>query len=117
MGALPYSPAVVESSRVEVPLTGNALELLGATVLEVDAGAGGEVPDDAGDEYLARPGLGSDPRPNVDRDALDRIGHELHLPGVDARPDVKAKLADRVDRAMRAGDRARWAVEGGEEPV
>src|SRR5918994_2466396 len=111
MGALPYSRAVAESSYVEMPVAGNALERLGATVLEVDARAGGEIPDDTGDEHLARPGLGSDPRADVNGDALDGAGHELHLPGVDARPDLEAELAYRVDRSMGARDRARWTVE------
>jgi hypothetical protein len=53
MARLAYAHAVAESSRVELPFARDALELGAPTVLEAHAGAGGEVPDDAGDEHFA----------------------------------------------------------------
>jgi hypothetical protein len=57
MARLAYAHSVAESSRVEVPFARDAHELGAPTVLEVHAGAGGEVPDDAGDEHVAGSGL------------------------------------------------------------
>src|SRR5215211_3599369 len=117
MGASAYSHAVAESSRVEAPFARNALELRGATVLEVDTRAGGEVPDDAGDQYLAGSGLRRDPGADVDRDAFHSAADELNLAGVNAGADFEAELGDGIDRAMSAGDGPRRTVEGGEESV
>ena len=100
-----------------MPLAGNALERLGAAVLEVDARAGGEVPDDAGDQHLAGSGLRRYPGADVDRDAFHLAADELYLAGVNAGTDLEAELTDGVDRALSAGDRPRRAVAGGEETV
>jgi hypothetical protein len=53
----------------------------------------------------------------VDRDSFHLVADELHLAGVHARPDIEAEVADGADRSMGTGDRARRAVERGEETV
>src|ERR687895_2330525 len=102
---LPYSRAVAESSGVEMPVARDALEVVVAAVLEVDAGAGGEVADDARDEYFAGFRLGGDARADVDGDALDPVVDDLHLARVDPGADLEAEVADGVHGLVRAGDR------------
>jgi hypothetical protein len=115
MARLAYAHAVAESSRVEVPFARDALELGAPTVLEVQAGAGGEVPDDAGDEHFAGSGLRRDPGADADRSSSHLVADELHLAGVYPCPDIEAEVADGADRSVGTGDRARGAVKRGEE--
>ena len=70
----------------EPPLAGNALELMKAPVREVDPRAHHQVLDRPGDEHLARPGLGADPRRDVNRHAAEIIADQFALPGVKAGP-------------------------------
>src|SRR5918999_966578 len=114
---LTYPGAVAESSGVEIPVARDALEVVVAAVLEVDAGAGGEVADDARYEYFAGLRLGGDAGADVDGDALDPVVDDLHLARVDAGADLEAELVDGVDRLVGAGDRPRGTGEGGEEAV
>ena len=56
-------------------------------------------------------------RRDVDGDAADVVAHHLALARVDARADADALLLGGVEDRARAADRARRAVEGGEEAV
>src|SRR5918999_3286537 len=114
---LTYPGAVAESSGVEIPVARDALEVVVAAVLEVDAGAGGEVADDARYEHLAGFRLGRDAGADVDGNALDPALYDLHLAGVDAGPDVEAEVLDGVHGLVGAGNCAGGAAEGGEEAV
>jgi hypothetical protein len=93
-----------------VPFARDALELGAPTVLEVHAGAGGEVPDDAGDEHLAGSALRRDPGADMDRDSFHLVADELHHTRMDARPDIEAEVADGADRAAGTGDKNKPVV-------
>jgi hypothetical protein len=62
----------------------NALELRSAPVLELDAGAGDEIPHRLRDEDVARPCLTRDPRADRDREsgdlAVDELASERPVP-------------------------------------
>ena len=60
---------------------------------------------------------GTDPRPDVYRQAYDRPAAALHLPGVQVGPDLDADLPDRLPDGARAPDGAGGPVERGEEAV
>src|SRR5918992_2657190 len=114
---LTYPGAVAESSGIELPVARDALEVVVAAVLEVDAGAGGEVADDARYEYFAGLRLGGDAGADVDGDALDPAVDDLHLARVDAGADLEAELLDGVDGLVGARDRLGRAGESGAEAV
>src|SRR6266581_7910579 len=88
-----------------------------ASVVEGETGAGNEVFDGAGDEYLAWLGCSGYPGPDRDCDAGHFAIRDLALACVQASTNLDPKLTyGRCDR-LCALDRARGAVEAGEESV
>ena len=77
---------------VQPPLAGDAFELAGTAVLELDPRAGDEIPDRLGDEYLAFACLCRDTRPGVHRDPTHGIPGQLHLARVQACADCEPDL-------------------------
>ena len=102
---------------MEAPASRNALQLVLAAPLELDARAGDEVFDGARDEHLARACLRRHARPSVDGDAGDLVADELALARVHADPDLKAQRCHRLDDRLGAACRERRPVERCEEPV
>src|SRR5690242_7973756 len=88
---------------VEPPLAGEALELPGAALLELDARAGDEVLDRLRYEHLSRACLGRDAGAGVHRDSAHVAACEHDLAGVEAGSNVQSDPVDVVD------DRARTA--------
>ena len=80
-------------------------------------GADDEILDGARDEHLARLGERRDARAEVDGEALGAGVGELDLARVEAGADLEAEPAHRVADRAGTADRARRAVEGGEEAV
>src|SRR5262249_27219847 len=79
--------------RVQPPLAPDALQLVATAVLEVDAGAGDELPDRARDEDLARRRVRRDARADMHGDSGHLCVDHLALPGVEARPELQSQIA------------------------
>src|SRR5262249_59597813 len=83
----------------------------------LDAGARHKIPDGSRGQHLLGASGRGDARAGVHGDAADlRSGH-LAFAGMESRPDLEAELADRIAEGARAADRARRAIEDGEEAV
>src|SRR4029079_18197107 len=67
----------------QVPLAGDALEIVHAALFELDARSGNEVLDGPRDEYLAWVCLGGDSRARVHGDPGDLAVDKLALPRVE----------------------------------
>src|SRR5215471_14679441 len=102
---------------VEVPLAGDAFEFVLAAVLEGYAGAGDEVFDGAGDEYLSRLCVCGHAGARVDGDAGDLAVDQFALAGVQARANLETEFRHRLDDRASAGDCTGGSVERGKEPV
>src|SRR5438067_6035212 len=88
-----------------------------AVVIELDAGAGDEIPHSLRDQHLTRrrrcrPACG-----DVHRNAAELVADSLALGGVDAGTYVEPEQRRRVLDRAGAADRARGAVERRHEPV
>src|ERR1700745_3735470 len=79
---------------VQLPVSGDAFERVGASVAEWDARAGYQVGDGAGDEYLAGLCRGRHPGTDMDGDACQVLTGGFDLAGVQADPDFEAQGAD-----------------------
>src|SRR5206468_5005206 len=90
----------------EAPGSGDALQLLGSTVLELEAGAGHKVPDRAGDQDLTGPCLRGHPGTDMDRDAGELVAEHLALARVQARSELQADSPHGVSNGARAPDRS-----------
>ena len=82
----------------EVPIARNALERLGAAVVELEFGADDEVFDGARDEHFPRSGQRADARSDVYADSGDVVGSPFDLTRVQTgahfdteRPDIRLK--------------------------
>lgn len=104
--------------RKDPPRSRNSLEVVFAAIGQRVTRADAEVADGAADEYLVRSGKATHTRADVDGEPADVvIGEELAFAGVQAGPDLKAEVADRVADRSGAADRAAWTVEEGERTV
>src|SRR5439155_23692783 len=101
----------------EVPFARDALQLVGATVLEVESGPGHKITDRTRREHLPGPGLILHPRADHGGDAAELPGDPLALAGVEPRADLDPQRTDRVASGEAAAHGARRAVEGCVEPV
>src|ERR671915_2352675 len=101
----------------QLPGVAEALQCVGPAVLQVDAGAGDQVPDGSRDQHLAGPGGGHDPGAEVDGDPADVVVAQLELPGVDPGPDLDAGLAQLPAQPEGAADAPAGPVEDGQDPV
>jgi hypothetical protein len=88
-----------------------------ASVLELDARAGDEIPDGLGDEHLPGIGRSRDAGGDVYGDPTEFVADPLALAGVDARPDLKTELRDSVLDRASASDSTSGAIERGHESV
>src|SRR5436190_22640781 len=111
------SPTRLVLHRVELPLARHALQRMHAAVGERDSRAGDEVRDGPRDEHLPRPGDRSHARADVDRDAPEVVAYQLALAGMEPGPHLDPEVAHRIAGRAGAADRARGAVDGGQEPV
>lgn len=105
------------TDREELPFAADPFERVAAAVIERDVGAGDEVADGPGDQHLAVARRSHDPGGDVDGDPTDVGPSRLHLAGVQARPDLDAKLPEPVAQRGGAADRGAGAVEGGQDAV
>src|SRR5712691_2417843 len=116
-----YTLAAERGSRrgdgEEPPLARNALQRVGAPVLEADSGACHEILDRIGDQDLTRPGLARDASADVDGDAAHFLAHHLALARVQTGPHLDSQLPDSARDGACAPNRAGGAVESGEHAV
>src|ERR671934_399381 len=105
------------SHFVEPPGSRHSLQLVLAALLELHAGPGDEVLHRLRDEHLAARREGGDPGADHDGKARHLVLVQLALAGVHAGPHLKPELVHSVDDRVRAADRPRRPVEGGEEPI
>src|ERR1700730_15567534 len=101
--------------REEPPVSGHTLEHVAPAVVEADAGARHEGPHGPRRQDLLRSNRGRDSRAGMKGDTADLRSPDLALPGVKSRPHLEAELLDTVADSAGAADRARGAVEDGEE--
>src|SRR5258706_5387935 len=83
------SPAVISSyslpiRRKQWPFSRNALEMVGASGIEANAGPGHEIFHRVGYQNLCRLRQGCDPRGGMHRNAADVVAHEFAFAGVQA---------------------------------
>ena len=109
--------SVLSRRAIDVPLVGNAFELVLAAILEADARAGDQVFDGAGDEHLAGVCERGDASTNVHGQPADVIAVELAFAGMDGGAHFEAEPAYLLGDRGGASDRPRWPVEGGQEAV
>ena len=88
-----------------------------ATLAKLDAGAGDEVLDGLGHEYLPAIRKRCDPRAGVNSDPSDLAGKEFALARVHAPAHFEPDSARVRRNCERTADRTRRAVESGEEAV
>src|SRR5215218_3613679 len=111
-------PPPGSSARGEqLPGVAQALEGVGAAVLQGDAGAGDQVPDGPRDQHLAGAGGGHDAGPDVDGDAADVVAAQVELADVDPGPDVQPDLAQLPAEGQGAADGPAGPVEDGQDAV
>ena len=80
--------------RVELPPTGQPLELGCAAIGEGDSRSSHEILDGARHEDLARPRLSGDARPDVHGYTADLFANDLALARVQARAYLEPELMD-----------------------
>ena len=103
---------------IQPPAVGDAPQLVLATVLEREAGAGDEILDRLGDEDLACIGIRCDPCTNRDGQPCRLALDQLAFPGMDAGTDFEPQLVPQTLADLeRAADRPRRPVEGRIEAV
>src|SRR5262245_13774570 len=107
------SPRLLD--REELPVAGDALQMVGAAIFEGEAGACDQILYRARDQHLAGSGFGGDPSACVHRDARHLAVHELALARVQAKTHSQAKLGHGPGEGARTADRSCGAVERGEE--
>ena len=101
----------------ELPGSRDALEFVYAKVPELKPGANREIPHCTRHDHFTSTGLAHHPSSEMDRDARDAFTAQLDLPGVDARPHLKAEFSQlRPDRSGTP-DRTRRTVECGQHPI
>jgi hypothetical protein len=98
-------------------LAWNALQLPGATVLELDARTDDEVFHRLRYQYVTRTGCGTHTSTNVNGDASQAIACQLAFACVHARPHVNANVIHGMRYRDRTPDRTGRTVEGCKEPV
>src|SRR5262245_50555562 len=107
--------AVGPDGGEQVSRLGHALERVLAAIDESQPRASGELAGGRADENLAGCRLAGDPSGYVQSDSACASLDALELAGVDSGPDCEAELVNACDHRERAADRARRAVERGEE--
>src|SRR5262249_58605905 len=116
--ALRHRPLKLPSADgVEAPLPGHALQLVRATVLELDARARDEVLDRLRDEHLSARREAGHAGADVHRQPGELLPHALALARVDPRADLEPQVWNALDDLAGARDRACRPVEAREEPV
>src|SRR5215208_1916249 len=101
----------------EPPLAADALEGVGAAVLEHVVRPGDQVVDGAGHQHLAGSGGRHHPGRDMHADAADVVAPELDLAGVDPGPDLDPAVPQPVTEAGGAADPAAGPVEQGQDAV
>src|SRR6187401_2675375 len=101
----------------KAPVAGDPFEVVLAAVGEADTRAEHQRLHRAGDQDLARLSEGARSGADVHRQAGDGPALAFNLSGVQARPDLKSDLLDRVPDRARAPDRPGGPVEGGKESI
>ena len=94
-----------------MPFIRDALEMVHASIAELEAGACHQISHRTGDHYLIGIRGGRDARADVDRDADHLIARQLAFPGMQARADLEAECMDMFTDRSRTADRPRRAIE------
>ena len=113
----PEDPVYAVRRRVDAPSPGHALELVVATLVKLDAGAGDEVLHGLGHENLPAIRKRCNPRAGVNSDPSDLATKEFALARVYAPAHFEADSARVRRNCERTADRTRRAVESREEAV
>src|ERR1700694_715956 len=95
---------------IEPPLGRPARQLVCATILEIDVGAGSEVLNRSRNQHLAGGGGGRHSGADVHGEACDILPHALALAGVDPCTDFEAELGNLLDDRARDRDIAASGV-------
>src|SRR5262245_6964947 len=111
------SPTFLRSGCVEMPSAGNALQLVLASIVELEPRTGDEILHRARHEDLVGLGERGDTLADVHRHASDVVAAKLELARVQSHTDVDPEAAGRSDNGVPAPDRARWSVERRQNPV
>ena len=99
-------------------MAGDSFQLGRATVLELQIGAGNEVFDGRGGQYLAGACLRCNPGADIDGNAGDLLADQFALANVQAGADLEPELlTDRASDRVGAADCPDRAVEGRKEAV
>src|SRR5437588_1345324 len=101
----------------EVPVAWHAFERVCAAFGELEARAGYEVADGAGNEHLAWVGEGGDAGTDVDGHTGGLGVVQLTFADMDADACLQPEGLEPRDDRLGGTDRACWTVEGGEEAV
>jgi hypothetical protein len=103
--------------REQAPFTGDALQRVGPAILELEASAGNEIPEYAGDQDLPWPCGCHGPGRDMDRDPGELGTEHLGLADVQSGADLDPELAHAVaDGGSTANPLGRFG-ERGEEPI
>src|SRR2546423_11308064 len=114
----PNPPSCAPSaSRVDVPDSGDALQLALTELLELDSRTGDEISHSGRDKYLSCAGRGRHPRTDRNRDARELAVVELALARVHAGAQLEPDPTDALDNRLGTANRPRRPVESGEETV
>src|SRR5438477_10959261 len=111
LGAAATVPSL-PNDALRAPPLGHALELVLPGILEHEARSRDEVLYGLGDEDLRGRREGADPRADDDPQAAGLAVDRGDLSGVDARSDLQAEGADRLDDRLGASDGSRGVVHG-----
>src|SRR5439155_14268681 len=90
---------------IEPPRAGHALQLVLASLVEGEPGAGHEVLHGGRDEHLPGARERGHSRADVDRQAAELVTQSLALPRVQPGAHLEAEVADRPRDRLRAVDR------------
>jgi hypothetical protein len=93
------------------------LELVLASIVELDAGSGDEVMHRAGHKDLVRLGQARDSLADVNGDAADIVSDELDLTGMEASSNLDAEIANGVRNGSGSADGTSRTVEDGKKAV
>ena len=108
---------LLQSRGEEPPGTGYALELMFATILEVNARGPDQVSDHARRQDFAWGSQGFDPLAGVDGDANQLAATALRFPRMHASPNLETSAARSVSGSGGAAKGSGGAVERNQEAI
>jgi hypothetical protein len=99
------------------PGAGDALELVLASVIELDAWANHQVLDGSGDEDFAFPCQAPYPRGYVNGQTAEVVSSDLAFAGMNTGAYFQIDPSDGLDDCFRTSDGSGWTIESDHEAV